>query len=263
MMKVEVRAMLSRWLGCLAGVGLLLTSGCGSSDEGAGEITESTWDVVILSDSYLADVAERYAEHVANANDVEVVLHNEWKRELSAEALTLELAEGAFGWGWPDLVRDAEVVVYLASPVGLVPEDQVENCGNGGGPIAESHCDDDWAAYQEALEQVPVEIKRLRDGQPTIIRAVEAYSPGIGRWDEAGVYEQCLACDTYAREAERAAADALGVPIAKVWDAFNGPDHTEDPVAKGYISSDGFHPSTQGAQVIADQLHDLGYAPTP
>ena len=256
-----------RCLIALTAVGVLAFAACGGSDEAddatAGEITESTWDVVILADSYLANVAEPYAEHVAEANDVDVVLHNEYTHLLPVKSLAEVLAADATVGGWPELVSDAEVVVYFANPLGLIPEGQEENCGNGGARIMESHCDGDWDPYREGLEQIAVEIKRLRDGQPTIIRTIQGYSPGVGSWEEAGVYDDCLACDAYAREAEQAAADAQGVPIAQVWDEFNGPDHTEDPVEKGYIASDGFHPSLEGAQVIADLLHDLGYETTP
>ena len=164
---------------------------------------------------------------------------------------------------WPDLVSDAEVVVYIANPLGTIPEDQQENCGHAGLPIAESYCDGEWVDYQETLGQIAAEVKRLRDGQPTIIRAVEYYSPAIGSWAEAGMYDQCMACDSYAVAATRAAAEGHGVPIAKLWDVFNGPDHTEDPVEKGYISADGFHPTAEGARVISDALHELGYEPTP
>ena len=246
-----------RCLFALTAVLVLAFAACAGSDEAddatVDEITESTWDVVILSDSYLTNVAETYAEHVAEANDVEVVLHNESTGLLSVMSLSEELAadEGR----WPDLVREAEVVVFWGNPEGLIPEGQEGNCGNGGRTIEESHCDGDWDPYREGLEQIAVDIKRLRDGQPTIIRTMQGYSPGVGQWEEAGVYDDCMACETYAHEAEQAAADAQGVPIAQVWDEFNGPDHTEDPVEKGYIASDGFHPSLEGAYVIACLLY--------
>jgi len=51
------------------------------------------------------------------------------------------------------------------------------------------------------------------------------------------------------------------VPFAKVHAAFNGVNGDEDPIAKGYIASDGLHPSNVGHQVIADLLRGLGYAP--
>jgi hypothetical protein len=248
----------------LVAAGLLVLAACGGSDDTASdEIAETTWDVVFLGHSFVAHVAEPYAEHVAEANDVEVVLHNEWRPNLSVMSLSEVLADDLETFGWVDLVRDAEVVVYHANPYGLIPDGQVEHCGTGGGAIKESDCDGEWDEYREALERIAVDIKRLRDGQPTIIRTIQIYSPGVGKWEEAGVYDECMACDTYARDAEKAAADAQGVLIASAWDEFNGPDHTEDPTEKGYIAGDGYHPSAEGAQVMADLLHELGYEPTP
>jgi hypothetical protein len=258
-------AVLRSWLSCLLTFMLVLAGGC-ASDERAGEITESTWDVVILSDSMLRYVGPLYAEHVASANDVDVVLHNEAQDNRSALGLLalLEDDDNAFGQPERELVREAEVVVYLANPGGLTAGGRDLNCGLRDSNYTRASCDgDDFQPYEAALEQIASHIKRLRDGQPTIIRAVEYFSPAISRWQDAGVYEECLACDGYHRQAMRNAAAAHGIPVAKVWDEFNGPEGTEDPVEKGYISGDGKHPSNEGDRAIADLLHDLGYEPTP
>ena len=53
----------------------------------------------------------------------------------------------------------------------------------------------------------------------------------------------------------------VAVPYAQVYRAFNGPQGTDDPKAKGYIAFDGLHPSDTGHRVIADLLRQLGYAP--
>lgn len=254
-----------RWT-CLAVVALVLLSGCGGSEESAGEIADSTWDVVILTDSIGRYAGPLYAEHVEAASDVEVVLHNESQDGLQAMALLDQLRadDGFFAERIQDLVSDAEVVVYAAQPGGLEPGGVDLNCGLRDATFTQSTCDSDsFDAYRQVLEQIAKEIKRLRDGQPTIIRTFDYYSPRISLWDEAGVYDVCLACDGYHKEAMRDAAAAQGVPIARVWDEFNGPDGTEDPVRKGYISGDGTHPSDAGDQAIADLLHELGYAPTP
>lgn len=258
--------MLARRLKCLAVVAVVLLSGCGGSDERAGEITESIWDVVILTDSMGSYAGPLYAEHVEAANGVTVVLHNESQGGLTAKALLdqLEAEDDFFADRIQDLVSEAEVVVYAAQPGGLEPDRVHVNCGLRDSTFTQSTCDSDsFDAYRRALEQIAVQIKRLRDGQPTIIRAFDYFSPRISLWDEAGVYDTCLTCDGHHKEAMRHAAAAQGVPIAKVWDEFNGPDGTEDPVAKGYISGDGTHPSDAGNQAIADLLHELGYAPTP
>ncbi len=52
-----------------------------------------------------------------------------------------------------------------------------------------------------------------------------------------------------------------GIPVAAVHVAFNGSSGTEDPVAKGYIASDGLHPNDAGHAVIATAFRNLGYAP--
>jgi lysophospholipase L1-like esterase len=53
----------------------------------------------------------------------------------------------------------------------------------------------------------------------------------------------------------------MGIPIANIFDAWNGLDHTEDPVANGYTQEDNIHPNELGATVIAQVLRDLGYEP--
>ena len=44
-----------------------------------------------------------------------------------------------------------------------------------------------------------------------------------------------------------------------VYLAFNGPNGDQDPVGKGYISIDAFHPNDAGHKVIADAFRKLGY----
>lgn len=58
-----------------------------------------------------------------------------------------------------------------------------------------------------------------------------------------------------------ASAEAHGIAYAPVNRAFNGDTGTEDAVAKGYIGSDGIHPTEVGHAVIADLIGRLGYAP--
>lgn len=48
---------------------------------------------------------------------------------------------------------------------------------------------------------------------------------------------------------------------ASFYDEFNRTDHNEDPRKKGYISVDGFHPSTEGTNAQVEVLHALGYDP--
>ena len=38
-----------------------------------------------------------------------------------------------------------------------------------------------------------------------------------------------------------------------------GPDGTDNPEEKGLIGSDHIHPTKEGAQRMAEMIHDLGY----
>lgn len=50
--------------------------------------------------------------------------------------------------------------------------------------------------------------------------------------------------------------EALGIPVARVHEAFNGPDGTGD--SRAWQIADG-HPNDDGSAVIAYELHKLGY----
>jgi hypothetical protein len=51
------------------------------------------------------------------------------------------------------------------------------------------------------------------------------------------------------------------VPFVSRLDVYNGDNHDEDPIKKGYIS-DGEHSSELGAQVQAEWIAKLGYEAT-
>lgn len=54
-------------------------------------------------------------------------------------------------------------------------------------------------------------------------------------------------------------AAKYGIPVAQVYDEFMGSDGTDDPQDRGLVSTDQRHPTKDGAQLIAEMLHDLGY----
>jgi hypothetical protein len=245
----------------------------GSTSSPATTIAESTWDLVILSDSTLAavgetvaGVGERYAEHIEETNDVTVVLHDKWRGGLSAQTLLIFLTDGdnPVGSELQELVREAEVVVYAANYWGLQAEEQDWACGAEGPQYFVNSCErEGFAPYQQALEQIAARIKELRNGQPTILRTVDYAVPGVHNWRDLGVYDACLACFGHVNDAIWAAAAVEGIPVARVWQEFNGPDGSEDAVAKGYFPHYGaVHPSDKGTQAIADLLHEHGYEST-
>lgn len=76
-----------------------------------------------------------------------------------------------------------------------------------------------------------------------------------------GKYEEYKRCWEAMSVTIHQVAAGKKIPVAEVYAAFNGPNHDEDPKDKGYIQSDGEHPSEAGAQVIAEAFRKLGYVP--
>ena len=90
------------------------------------------WDLVIISASGLWNVIEPYARLIEQDRGIQVVEHDETQGDLTARAI-LKALQGDSGYSskrekWPQLVRDAEVLVLsLGTPNDSLPEEQIRN----------------------------------------------------------------------------------------------------------------------------------------
>jgi hypothetical protein len=157
---------------------------------------------------------------------------------------------------------EAEVVVMFVNPINSISQENptsLDACFLSQAPQAcEAPTFDKWTVD---LKAIWAEILVLRDGQPTILRATDLYNPLVEPWTEQGVFEACTRCWENMSTAARLAAEAYGIPFLSRLDAFNGLDHAEDPREKGFIVSDGEHPSELAAQFTAQLLSQMGYEP--
>ena len=251
---------------------LILVAACGqqeSSPPPTATMSEAAdaCGLVFISDSSGRVAAGTYANIVESDLGVDVALDEFTISELSArsvanylrdpEALdynlrlkTLNLAER---------LSEAEVIVFYGNP-------RSEDAGDWScveEPFYVVDCSPQtFDAYREDLRTIYEHIFQLRGDSPIIVRAFDAYNPLYSAYRERGVFDECLQCWENYNEAIHQVAAEYGVPVAPVFDTFNGSDHSEDPREKGYISSDGQHTSGEGARVIAGLLRDLGYEPT-
>ena len=120
---------------------------------------------------------------------------------------------------------------------------------------------EDWAPYRDVLSSIYEVVFDLRDGQPTVVRGMDMYNATIADWREAGIEAECMAAWDVFAQTIRDAATEYDVPTASMLDAFNGPDHSEDPRQKGFISADNKHTSDEGKAAMVEALHDLGLRP--
>lgn len=123
--------------------------------------------------------------------------------------------------------------------------------------------------FKENYPAIIQQILSLRSTTNTIIRTMDLYNPYVNvdknsdTWPgDAGNDFQVFKpyVDTVNTFIGTTATN-YGIPYARVYLAFNGPNGDIDPSSYGYIAWDGVHPNDTGHKKIADLLRGLGYAP--
>lgn len=230
------------------------------------------WDLVYISDCSGWGVSDKFADNIERDTGKTVRIHKYLEGGLSAlrvlQALQSdpESLSDLKGKALQADIAEAEVIVFFANPRGDPSKGGVqggmEKCiGYGLGQLPEDCTLQLYEPYIENLKAIYEEILALRNGKPTIIRAVGFYNPLISGHRKQNMEIECTQCWETFNTAVRQAADAFNIPFVSVYDVFNGLNHDEDPREKGYIGTDGVHTSKQGQQVIADLLSKAGYEP--
>jgi hypothetical protein len=246
------------------------------------------WDLLIISDSMNLGVGQYYAKLIEADMNVKVNLYDCWVGGLSIGSVLKTLqSEGSinpytldkcYQRPWPDLVKEAEVMVLAGNPLESKPPDGSWNiperwslCVNGGYEgknlqpgfetykenMLKSCAPETWATYKTHLAAILDEIDNIREGRPLILRMTDFYIPIHSIWIENGVDEVCTACFGYQSDAIRQVAKEHGVPVADTMVGLNGKDYRSEIPAE-YLM-DGIHPADTGAQFIATLLQQTGY----
>ncbi len=224
------------------------------------------WDVVVIGDSSLWGVAEPYAKLIEQDRKIKVNLHDDWQGGLSIRSI-LKALQGDFEHSskrekWPQLIRDAEVLVLFGNPQESLDAELAGAgwaCIDSRDPGEVTFTTEGFAPYKADLVEVYDEIARLREGRPLILRATGIYLPTISVWRDKGIEGECGAFWEGITAAARQAAEERGVQFVDTYAAFNGPDHDQDPRTQGHMKDDGEHLSEAGAQFYAKLLQQSGY----
>jgi lysophospholipase L1-like esterase len=232
------------------------------------------WDLVVIGDSSLWGLADAFAAQIEADVGVKVVSHDATVGGLSAGTVLAALhSEGPpstrLEKELADDLRQAEVVVMFANPEDSMDAEKLkdlESCISASAPKspknpAESCSLEAFEGYTVDLAAIWAQILELRDGQPTVLRATDIYNPVVSPWKESGAFEACTQCWEAMSQAARLAAEAYDIPFLSRYDAYNGRNHDKDPREKGYIVSDGEHPSHLMNQHTAELLSEMGYEP--
>lgn len=222
------------------------------------------WDVVWISDNTGYYAAREYAKLIEDEFGVTVRLHDVVVRDLTARQVLAALRGDSTVTQsrlkrLPELVRHAEVVVLSANPL----ESGAPTASCSAYPyFVTNGSRQTWDQYRDELDRVYQMILGLRGDNPIAIRAYDAYSSGFFDWNRYGVKDTCSQWWDMFNETLHETSEEHGVPVAEVYAAFNGADHSEDPRDKALLGWDRINPNAAGARMIAELVHDLGYEPT-
>ena len=256
----------------LALVFVLAISGVVYAADSLDELEE--WDLVYITDAPGMGVGDKFADNIERDTGKTVRISGYGYTVGGLSAIRVLQALQSDPESLSDIkfkplqadIAEAEVIVLFVNPrgdpsKGGVHDEGMEKCIGCDGHPSEDCTLQLYEPYIENLKAIYEEILALRNGKPTIIRAVDFYNPLISEHRKLNMEIECTQCWEIFNTAVRQAADAFNIPFVSVYDVFNGLNHDEDPREKGYIRNDGRHTSKQGQHVIADLLSEAGYEP--
>jgi hypothetical protein len=162
-----------------------------------------------------------------------------------------------------DLVEAQAVTLNIPIAVWVEPF-QIVTGWNGadpaecGGPKHTQCLQGALDAYTADTDAILDELTTLADPSEVMIRVWNVYMINIGAKLEAGSLDTINPFWQAAIEHLDESAARLGIPVADTYEAFNGPDGTDDPYLTGLIEADQLHPTAEGATLIAELLLQAG-----
>jgi lysophospholipase L1-like esterase len=232
---------------------LLVLGTCATTAPEAPESDVETWDYVVLGNSVGAWWAEDYGDLVESDLGVKLVYRNHW-------------APGQMVW---ELLRDIRVDETLQADI---KEAELITIGVGCSDMfweIESYVDSGLVnqggmskkleRFRETYDTMLTELLAFTSPTDTIIRTMDFYYPYVRRDQERGIYDETKRWWHQFNECIVDTARKHGIPAARVFEAYNGPDGNDDPREKGYLYPDDRHSSDEGMKVIAREFQKLGY----
>lgn len=113
--------------------------------------------------------------------------------------------------------------------------------------------------FRKTYNSLLSDVVSIASPTDTYIRIMDIYFPWVGRYKEKVIYSSVKHYWMKFNECIRQAGNRNSIPVAYIFQAFNGPRSGDDPADKGYLGYDGKHSSEKGMKLIAKEFHKLGY----
>ena len=204
----------------------------------------------------------RYADILSEHFGVEVDLRNRavgsiHSSELLSRLRTTERLRAA--------LAEADVVTTNI-PIAVWIEPMMTAGGWQGRDPAECGGDDHQQCLRDALDEYKAdtdaiidEIVAICDPDEVLIRLYDVYMINTRHKLETNTLEIINPYWKAGQDYVETSAARYGIPVVQVYDAFMGPEGTDDPYVKGLLDEDQLHPNAAGAALMAEMLDDLGY----
>jgi hypothetical protein len=225
---------------------------------------DKEWDSVVIGDSSVAVPVYRMAKILEEDLGVKVKPHDVskdgWNSEGTLRALRTDEKPRQ------DLCN-ADVITFIVPRWGFrVPIETylMGPPGSCGGADNQDCLRQASKQFEADTDAIIAEIVSLRSPSDALIRTFDAhtYWP-VAESKQKGVFEGLNRYWQAANEYLIKVAGEHGIPVARVSQAFNGPNGDQDPMDNGYVIADHLHPSEKGFDVIAKLIRELGYEYAP
>jgi hypothetical protein len=246
----------------VASVVALVAAGCGGG--GGGEAAQpfargTTINYVVLGDSVQIQggvvemqggAAERYAADLEHDLGVKVSLRDEsigsaYSSDLSSQVRTDSRIRAE--------LREADVIT-LNVPLGITRRCLVTS------PAAYSRCMASLVPeYKRDVEAIFAALVALRPASTALIRATDTWQFAYRTMHQRGLYAPTTRYWQKYNAIVHQVASRYQIPVARAYDAINGPTGSKDPLAAGYVISDEVHLTSKGAALLANLYRDFGY----
>lgn len=221
------------------------------------ETRATRWHLVVLGDSILADFPARYADILKHQLGIDIDVSS-YTVETSQEMLGLLRQSGALR---QDLVT-ADVIFFHVPRrwAGTYYDEAGVTPATSSVPQLEDRLKRALEAYKADVTAIVAEILRLRSPFDALIRTMDVYADwNLDDARREGVQPLLQLYWSAANDYLSAVATQSRVPVARVYEVFNGVSGNEDPLAKGYLRPDAPRLCTElGLGQIIRAVDELG-----